>query len=120
MGKSFGGNVQGVLRLAQLSHLFGREFTAKHVRSVFAMSKALTVDPPAGKASTALKYNEFLEALARCSVVRRPQRELQILFSMDDPEEDEEQQRRKGQRNTILMRCLSEMLVKLESKLREG
>jgi hypothetical protein len=118
--KQFGGNVQGLLRLAQLSHLFGREFTAKHVRSVFAMSKSITVDPPPGRGSTSLKYNEFIEALARCSVVRRPPRELKVLFSTEEPEEEEEEQKLSGQRNTILVHCLSEMLTRLEVKLREG
>jgi hypothetical protein len=114
--RSFGGNVQGLLRLAQLSHLFGREFTAKHVRSVFAMSKTLVPDPLPGKGSTSLRFNEFLEALARCSVVRRPERELKIIFSANADEDPNIT----AQRKNILSKCLSNLLETLDSKLKKG
>lgn len=52
--------------------------------------------------------------------MRRPPRELKVLFSTEEPEDEEEEQKLSGQRNTILVHCLSEMLTRLEVKLREG
>lgn len=121
--RGFGASMQGVLRLAQLSHLYGRAFTAKHVRSVFAMSKTLEQEPPTDKSGALLTYPEFLECLARCSIVHLTERKNALLFNLPlkPPEEKaEEDPGRKAQRLAVMCQCVEALLEKLESKLKLG
>jgi hypothetical protein len=122
--RSFGASMQGMLRLAQLSHLYGRDFTAKHVRSVFAMSKTLEQESSTDTSSALLTYPEFLECVARCSIVHLTARKSALLFNLPlrPPEEarPDEDPGRKAQRLAVMCQCVEAMLEKLESKLRLG
>jgi hypothetical protein len=66
----FGSNETSFQRLAQLLKLCDRSFTAKHVASIYALSRR-PVKYPTAQSST-LNYDEFSEAVARLALVWQP------------------------------------------------
>lgn len=66
----FGGNEQAFQRLSKLLKLCDRSFTAKHVASIFALSKHPQTDVKSlNKLGSALAYNEFCEAIGRLALI---------------------------------------------------
>eukprot|EP00927_Polykrikos_kofoidii_P060488 TRINITY_DN55450_c0_g1_i1.p1 TRINITY_DN55450_c0_g1~~TRINITY_DN55450_c0_g1_i1.p1 ORF type:complete len:1333 (+),score=186.86 TRINITY_DN55450_c0_g1_i1:284-4282(+) len=66
----FGGNEQAFQRLAKLLKLCDRSFTAKHISSIFALSKRPHADVSSpSKLGAALGYDEFCEAIGRLALV---------------------------------------------------
>jgi len=74
-GKSFG----LLITLAQKLRLYDKSFTAKHVRSLFALSKVCPISCQE-RSAPSLTYEEFTEAIARLALVKRFQRQQSSLL----------------------------------------
>jgi len=75
----FGGSGAAFQRLAQLLKLCDRSFTAKHVASIYGLSRRPEADfQPTKTGSSSLRYDEFCEAVARLALIwqRSSQRSL--------------------------------------------
>jgi len=66
----FGGSENALQQLSQLLKLCDRNFTAKHVASIYALSRRPHADTtPTGKTVRGLGYDEFCEAIARLALI---------------------------------------------------
>lgn len=68
----FGANMNAFQRLAQLLKLCDRQFTAKHMASIYACARRPVVDFRSKEAHRGLGYDEFCEAVSRLAMVWQP------------------------------------------------
>lgn len=68
----FGSNETSFQRLAQLLKLCDRCFTAKHVSSIYALSRRPMKHPSVQSSETGLLFDEFSEAVCRLALIWQP------------------------------------------------
>jgi len=110
----FGGGESAFQALTQLMRLCDNHFTAKHVASIYAVSRRPVVDcRQASQRSPGLRYDEFCEALSRLGQCWQKARSI-----CDGPRYPPQLQPGKPVREKVLASRLERFFAKLEERMR--